>query len=550
MRARRVALAGVMLLTLGIVWEPVPGAWGFSPSALAHRLAPRLFQTSDGCMACHNGLLTQGGEDVSIGTAWRATMMANSARDPYWQASVRREVLDHPALRAEIEDECSKCHMPMMRYQAHVDGGEGRVFANLPIDNEGDEGHALAADGVSCTLCHQVLPNGLGSRESFVGGFAIDESTAQGSRPVFGPYRVDEGRRRIMHSSSGYVPTEAPHMRSSEFCATCHTLYTTARDATGAALATLPEQVPYLEWKRSRYADSVSCQRCHMPVARGALGIASVWGEARDSLSRHEFRGGNFFMLRMLNRHRGELGVRALPQELDGAAMRTEQQLATDAAQVAIDSTWRDGSRLHLAVAVRNLGGHKLPTAYPSRRAWLHVQVRDGRGALVFESGAPQADGSIAGNDNDGKAAAFEPHYRTIDAGDQVEIYETIMADVRGLPTTGLLSAMRYVKDNRLLPEGFAKEGAPDDVAVRGGAAGDPDFQGGGDRIEYLVDVGSALPPYAVTVTLRFQPIAFRWAHNLALPPSEEGERFVRFYDGMAATASVPLASATVQVTR
>jgi len=131
-----------------------------------------------------------------------------------------------------------------------------------------------------------------------------------------------------------------------------------------------------------------------------------------------------------------------------------------------------------------------------------------------------------------------------------VQIYESIMADARGRPTTGLLSAVRYVKDNRLLPEGFAKRGAPDDVAVRGDATNDPDFEGGGDRIEYAVDVGSALPPFAVSATLRFQPIAFRWAHNLALQPSEEGERFGRYYEGMAAAASTPLATATARVSR
>jgi len=42
------------------------------------------FQTSDRCMACHNSLVTPSGEDVSIGMAWRGTMMANSSRDPYW----------------------------------------------------------------------------------------------------------------------------------------------------------------------------------------------------------------------------------------------------------------------------------------------------------------------------------------------------------------------------------------------------------------------------------------------------------------------------------
>ena len=48
-----------------------------------------LFQTSSDCLACHNGLTTPAGEDVSIGVQWRASMMANSSRDPYWHAAVR-----------------------------------------------------------------------------------------------------------------------------------------------------------------------------------------------------------------------------------------------------------------------------------------------------------------------------------------------------------------------------------------------------------------------------------------------------------------------------
>src|SRR5262245_5833013 len=99
-----------------------------------------LFKTSDNCLACHNGLTLATGEDVSIGSSWRSTMMANSARDPYWQASVRRETIDHPQAAIEIEDECAVCHMPMARTQAVENGGKGRVFAHLPIgDRDSDE---------------------------------------------------------------------------------------------------------------------------------------------------------------------------------------------------------------------------------------------------------------------------------------------------------------------------------------------------------------------------------------------------------------------------
>jgi len=35
-------------------------------------------------------------------------------------------------------------------------------------------GEAVAADGVSCTVCHQIAPAGLGEHESFDGGFKIE----------------------------------------------------------------------------------------------------------------------------------------------------------------------------------------------------------------------------------------------------------------------------------------------------------------------------------------------------------------------------------------
>src|SRR5678809_1480238 len=131
------------------------------------RIDHDLFQTSDRCFACHNTLSTSGGENISIGTSWRPTMMANSARDPYWQASVRRETIDHKESVKVIEDECAACHMPMAQKIAHAAGGKGEVFAHLPV--AGPDGSALerlASDGISCTVCHQIAPDRLGTRES------------------------------------------------------------------------------------------------------------------------------------------------------------------------------------------------------------------------------------------------------------------------------------------------------------------------------------------------------------------------------------------------
>ena len=219
------------------------------------------FQTSDNCLACHNGLTAPSGEDVSIGTAWRASMMANSSRDPYWQASVRREILDHPSARAEIEDECSICHMPMARTAAVDAGRTGEIFRLLNAGTRPEEEHRLAADGVSCTLCHQIGPERLGTRESFVGGFVIQAGVPR----MLGPFDIDKGRTTIMRSSTTAEPVKAEHIRQSELCATCHTLYTQALGPDGTHIGSLPEQVPYLEWRHSAYASRAPAATSETP---------------------------------------------------------------------------------------------------------------------------------------------------------------------------------------------------------------------------------------------------------------------------------------------
>src|SRR5207237_8147477 len=145
----------------------------------------------------------------------------------------------------------------------------------------------------------------------------------------------------------------------------------------------------------------------------------------------------------------------------------------TKTAQIAIDRIDVTAGRLQTEISVQNLGGHKFPTAYPSRRAWLHVTVKDRNGRAVFESGALNANGSITGNDNDADPNRFEPHYTEINNPEQVQIYEDIMVGANNMPTTGLLTAVRFIKDNRLLPKGFTKNRADAPIAPQGGAATD-----------------------------------------------------------------------------
>ncbi|MBV9611805.1 MAG: hypothetical protein JO091_05005 [Acidobacteriaceae bacterium] len=506
------------------------------------------FETADRCMACHNELKTASGKDVSIGYAWRASIMANSSRDPYWQASVRRETIDHGAVTAHIEDECSVCHMPVTRYQARLEGKAGQIFVHLPFSDDKKQGRE-AADGVDCSVCHQISDQKLGSRESFNGGFVIEGAEDPHNRPEYGPFPVERGQQRIMSTSTGlFQPTERTDpIRKSELCATCHTLITTAFGAGGKEIGALPEQMPYKEWLNSDFKTRKSCQDCHMPVVDEPAPITRVFGVPRVGMKQHVFVAANFLMQRMLNRYRGELEVEALPQELSAAADYTVKYLKDQAARVSIENAQVVSGRVEAEVFVENLGGHKLPTAYPSRRAWLHFSVKDRNGSVVFESGALRPDGSIVGNDNDADATKYEPHYSEITNSEQVEIYEDILGDANGRVTTGLLTGVRYLKDNRILPVGFDKHTTDSDIAVAGKALDDAGFVAGGHRIRYAVSVGNAQGPFTIEAELWYQPIGFRWANNLkAYDRADEPKRFNNYYDAMTQATAELLARASV----
>ena len=543
-----------LLLVAGIIHAAgqAPGQAPSKPAgnlktenAKGDRIPPgAVFRTSDRCIACHVGLKTSKGEDVSIGTDWRSSIMANSSRDPYWQASLRRESIDHPESKQAIQDECSVCHMPAVRMADREAGRHTDVFSRFPLA-QFPKGDKAAADGVTCSVCHQIEKDGLGTEATFVGKVVIAKPDKNGERPEYGPFDIDKGHQTVMHSSTAaYLPMRGDHMRESGLCGSCHTLITSALDSKGQPIARFPEQVPYQEWQHSDYANTKTCQDCHMPVVKEPVPITALYGQPRQGLHRHVFLGSNFVMDGMLQDHRDELATAATPEEMDASLKRTTEFLKTQAAKVTIEGVRHTDSGLVAEVHVENLGGHKLPTAYPSRRAWLHLVVRDANGKIIFESGALNPDGSIVGNDNDEDPLKFEPHYTEISSPRQVEIYEPILKDVNGKVTTGLLHAVAYAKDNRLLPHGFDKHTAIQDVAVTGEAVEDPNFTGEGSTIRYVVSTRGAAGPFKVTAELWYQPIGFRWAHNLEPYKSSEPQRMVRYYEQAARTSAMILAQA------
>jgi hypothetical protein len=505
------------------------------------------FSASGACTICHDRLTDSTGEDVSIGAHWRSTMMANAARDPYFQASVRIEVLANPELQAVIEDKCTRCHTPLAQVTALAQEGETRLLDDGFVNAE-NELHSLGMDGVSCTLCHQIQPDGLGEIASYSGGYSIDTETPVGERLLFGPYPTDELQAEMMRVASGYLAVEASHISSSELCATCHTLYTPSVDSAGQIVGEFPEQTAYLEWLNSDYAETKSCQDCHMPAAAGEAKLSVTGGAAQSPFSKHIFVGGNVYMLNLLKRSGLEQAVTASSAQFDATIERALEQMQNRTATVDIAELEISGTTLSAQVAVNSQVGHKFPTGFPSRRAWLHFTVYDADEQVVFESGATMPDGAIVGNDNDESPDKYEPHYDEIGETEQVQIYESIMADREDNLTTVLLRGYGYVKDNRLLPAGLDKAAVDADIVPYGGAVDDSDFSGGGDRVLYRVDLGSAKGPFTVEVELLYQSIGYRWAENVRSYQGAETALFAQYYQEMSnlpvlvssATATLP----------
>ena len=103
----------------------------------------------------------QAGEDVSIGVSWRASMMAHSSRDPVL-AGRRPARSDRPS-GARRGDRGRVLHLP------HADDDlsgprrrRTRQGVRTPSHRRPRRRDPLAADGVSCTVCHQITDERLG----------------------------------------------------------------------------------------------------------------------------------------------------------------------------------------------------------------------------------------------------------------------------------------------------------------------------------------------------------------------------------------------------
>ncbi|MBK04383.1 MAG: hypothetical protein CL920_16985 [Deltaproteobacteria bacterium] len=470
------------------------------------------------CTPCHNGIKDNDGNDISIETDWSSTMMANAARDPFWKAKVEQETQLHPQHKDLIADKCTVCHMPLANVESHKANKSPKLFGDGFLNAKHDL-FPLAMSGVSCTLCHQIKDDpSLGTLKGFSGGYLIETFDEESRRKLYGPYmNVDTVP---MLNAIGFTPTGSKHVTEAKLCSSCHNVLTAYVDEKGAVVPKkkedyFPEQVTFDEWSASRYATSTSpqsCQWCHMArISQVKISDGPPWIQTRETFGRHVFVGGNTFMLQIMKDNKDLLGIQS--NQFDLTITKTKEMLKRASLIEVTKKTFGEG-RLLVQLTVKNKSGHKLPTGYPSRRVFIHFVVKDTQGKIWFESGKVLKNGHIVGVDADVDKARYEQHYDRITRPDQVQVYESVMANTQGEVTYTLLRAASYLKDNRLLPEGFDKQKAGKRIKVHGKALQDANFQGGSDVVTYDLR-GFPKGQYKVDIALRYQSISYRSALDL-----------------------------------
>ncbi|MEO6131076.1 MAG: hypothetical protein ABIQ02_04465, partial [Saprospiraceae bacterium] len=451
-----------------------------------------------------NALVDAVGRDVNIFDDWQFSMMGLSAHDPFWRATLVHEVSQFPTSAVEIETTCLKCHAPLGSIQSHL-SGHPYSYALMLQDS-------LGLDGVSCSSCHQQPAKDLGTGNS--GNFTIDTN-----RILFG--QLPNPFQGPMQQYVGFKPVFSDHMFTSGVCAGCHTLITKTLDDDGTPSGDFfVEQATYHEWLNSVYpAQGKECQTCHMPFIQDSVVIATDFNtlKKRYPFGLHQFFGANTAMLSMMKGNRDSLHfLETSPNHKWDESIENNRLSISRAAFLVLSPIQIFDDTLYFDVLLKNKTGHKFPSGYPSRLAWLQIILTNASATdTIYANGALDTNGNIIGRDH-----PYEPHHQECKSQEDVQIYEMVMSDLQGHLTTQLNAAFKPLKDNRLLPLGFKLNHAVyDTVAIWGDALSDTDYGTsstlGADIVSYKIPLKGNEGLASLSVSFLYHSLPARWMNDL-----------------------------------
>ena len=422
---------------------------------------------SNACQFCHGGY----DEHAEPHAHWKASMMAQSGRDPIFHAALAVANQD-AAFAGEM---CLRCHTPGGWISGRSEPPDGSGL--LPED----------LDGVNCSMCHRMVDPvyvpGVSPAEDWdiltsLADAPLDSHSAQF---VIDPF--DRRRGPFPLTDMFYHQwLESPFHTESRMCATCHDvsnpLFERATDGTyvlgpldtrhptGRRDDMFPVERTYSEWSASAFAQGAidmggrfggnklevsTCQDCHMPDVSG-FGAREALGAAyRDDVPAHQFNGSNSWVLRAVLEYYGESS--GLTEASVADAEARNRSMMERAADLELSRPLGYFEPETLLVRVVNQTGHKLPTGYPEgRRMWVNVRFYDAGGSLIAERGA------------------YDDASATLDEG-TTKVYEgklgldAAMSALTGKPAgPGFHFALNntWFFDNRIPPRGFTNAGFAD----------------------------------------------------------------------------------------
>ncbi len=545
---------------------------------------PKGFLTSSQCLGCHgasgdNMSLQYAGTgkkpiNLSPYTEWRASMMGLAGRDPIFHAQLESEKTLYPSQTEFFDNTCYRCHGVMGQRQVEADKNSrfkhSMVYA-LPDAPDGKYG-ALARDGVSCSACHRIAKEELGTPASFTGKFKVDPPDIAN-----GPF--DQPTTLPMKNSLGITLQQGEQIKTSALCGSCHTVILPVFDKKGRQVRDkdgkpkeFHEQMTYPEWLNSAYqnerepfdrATVRTCQDCHMPTKLQDLNLTfrianieddtypftdgraankDIHLQIRDPYSRHTLVGLNQFGLMFFQQFPEILGIRTTDYMFSAGVLglitsqRSSLEMANEqTARISVSSLTRTADALEARVEVENLAGHGMPSGVAFRRAFITFEGLDEKGNVVWASGRTNSVGAIVKGVSEAvlptefffdpatRKQVYQPHYQIISGEDQAQIYEELVEDTEGKITTSFVGLDHPLKNNRLQPKGWRTDGPyAEFTAPHGDAEHDPDYDGrsgasGIDKLIYRIPLNERTRGIvSVRAVLNYQ----------AIPPYYLNQRF------------------------
>jgi hypothetical protein len=461
---------------------------------------PGSYISSSECMSCHGALgntspfgpvmfigsqpppkdpAVTAGANVSGYTEWRWSPMGLAGRDPVFFSQLENELsilktlpgINNDLFIMQLRNGCLTCHGAMGKRQLDIDkGGSGGDFQlsylqNTDRTDPNFKYGALARDGISCTICHRIVPDqappGVNPLQHFLANSITGLFPVTGPTTIFGPFQDNAISPLAMKNGLGMTPTNSTYLPSSRMCGTCHTIDLPVADSGKLALHSI-EQGTYLEWLNSGYQTEFgtpgplakNCQSCHMPgtfhneskgipeidlkqkvaiiedqtypVSDNLAPPDQINVRVRNNYSRHTFLGLNVFLLNIFNQFDDVLGIRktdymsgsttVVQETIDNFTQQAQQETAR------LDVSATAGLVQNLVpqvitakVKVTNLVGHRFPSGVGFRRVFLEVavvQTDAGKQNVLWVSGATNSLGLILGSDGQPLPSEFFADYK------------------------------------------------------------------------------------------------------------------------------------------